>query len=154
MQELESKNISLPQLLSTAFPNHKWYPWLFKHHQVPRYFWNSKQNQRWYLEWLRERLNFQSLEDWYSIKHDHFAQYGGHQLLDLYDGSPFKLLSTIYSEHQWVAWKLDRLPRSWWTDPTNQLAYMEWAAKCLNVKCLEDWYNVSQEKFVMLAKGM
>lgn len=143
-------SIPLVQLLSTAFPAHQWHPWLFKNQQVPRHFWTSKQNQLWFLRWLEEHLNLKSLDDYYSIKHDHF---GGHQLLDLYDGSPFKLLSTIYADHQWVVWKLDRLPRSWWSDPQHQLEYMEWAAKCLNVQSLEDWYNVSQEKFVALSKG-
>lgn len=52
-------------LLMQMFPDYKWLPWRFNN--VPINYWRSAENQRKYMDWLGEKLGFNSIEDWYSI---------------------------------------------------------------------------------------
>src|SRR5689334_5049982 len=45
-------NNSLFEALKTVYPEYKWLPWKFA--QVPRGYWQSKENIKNYLDWLAE----------------------------------------------------------------------------------------------------
>ena len=38
-----------------------------------------------------------------------------------------------------------KVPNGYWKVKENQLQYMNWLSQKLNIKTMEDWYNVSQE---------
>jgi hypothetical protein len=61
----------------------------------------------------------------------------------MYNGSPSRLLSTLYPEYDWLPWKFDRCPNKFWENVNNQRKFMEWATKELNIKDMSDWYTVS-----------
>ena len=77
---------------------------------------------------------------------------GGKTVLNMYSGSLSKLLSSIYPEHNWQLWKFNQVPANWWIN--NAKLFMEKAARELNIKSLEDWYNVSREVFSHLLKKL
>ena len=52
-------------LLSTEFPDHKWHGWMFVH--TPQNFWNDINNRRDYVEWLRKKLGFDTMESLYQL---------------------------------------------------------------------------------------
>jgi hypothetical protein len=64
-------------------------------------------------------------------------------LLDKYKGSPLLLLSSVYPEYGWLPWKFASLPRKFWGDVKNQRKFIDWAAKELNVKEINDWYKIT-----------
>lgn len=59
---LNRSNGSPPKVVISAFPDHKWLTWKFG--TVPMRFWDDKNNQKQYLEWLGVQLGFSSMEDW------------------------------------------------------------------------------------------
>ena len=44
-----------------------------------------------------------------------------------------------------MPWKILQTPKRFWNDRKNITAYMDWLAETLNIKTMEDWYNVSAE---------
>lgn len=67
-------------------------------------------NQKKYLDWLGETLGYKSQNDWYELSQDIVDQNYGAGLLHLkYDGSPVTLLSTVYSELEWIPWKFEHV---------------------------------------------
>jgi hypothetical protein len=70
---------------------------------------------------------------------------GGDSILHKYNCSPALLLSTVYSEYEWLPWKFDISPQNYWGNVNNRKKFMEWAAQQLNIKDMADWYKVSQK---------
>ena len=52
-------------MISTIFHEKEWLPWKFE--TVPNGFWNDKNNQRNFLEWLGNELGFKNQDDWYKV---------------------------------------------------------------------------------------
>ena len=57
---------SLAKLLESIYPQYEWLPWRFS--SLSPDFWNNKENQLKYINWLSQKLNIQSMEDWYKVK--------------------------------------------------------------------------------------
>ncbi len=56
----------------------------------------------------------------------------------------FTLLPSVYPEHEWLPWKFRRhTPTGFWNDQSNQRKFVEWAATELQVKEMDDWYNIT-----------
>ena len=55
------------------------------------------------------------------------------------------LLAQAYPEYNWLPWKFSRLPLNYWGDVNNLKKYLEWAAKELNIKEMDDLYKVSHQ---------
>jgi hypothetical protein len=53
------------------------------------------------------------------------------------------MLSTLYSEYEWLPWKFTTAPRRIWSDNKNVKMFLDWAGKQLGVKDISDWNNVS-----------
>src|SRR5688500_257370 len=70
-------------------------------------------------------------------------QHGGSSLIDKYDGSPSKLITSIYSELEWNCWQFKMIPRGLWDDTRNQQEFMNWLATKVGVEKQEDWYTVT-----------
>ena len=63
-------------------------------------------------------------------------------MLFTYSMSMFKLLTSIYTEYEWLPWRFSRAPPGFWSDPLNQRKFMDWAAKELKINKLSDWHQV------------
>lgn len=55
------------------------------------------------------------------------------------------MLTTILPEYPWQLWKFPRVPLNFWAEKSNQKQFLEWVYKQLNMKDMEDWYNVTME---------
>ncbi len=67
---------------------------------------------------------------------------GGGRLLLIHD-SVSQLFSTLYPDFEWLPWLFGKVPKNYWGDVNNQLKFLNWAGKKLNINKMEDWYNVS-----------
>jgi hypothetical protein len=80
-QVLSFKDSSLYLAVSSVFPSHKWYPWLFKplranNQKVPRGYWKVLENHRLFCDWFMQHYQLNNLEDWYSVTTPQFEEYG------------------------------------------------------------------------------
>ena len=73
---------------------------------------------------------------------------GGQTLLPLYSDSLYKLLSTIYPEHEWLPWKFSQ--NTYWDDSGNWKEFFDYAASKLHIKEMSDWYKITAEVYKML----
>lgn len=122
-------------------PEYNWLPWQFS--ITPKGYWSDISNQKTYMNWLFNKLNYKTIEDWYNVTgQDIIGNHGG-GLLEKYKGSPIKLLSSVFPEYNWLPWKFHSIPKGFWEKDGNQMVYMKWLEDKLNVKSEEDWYNVS-----------
>jgi len=131
------------RLLAAAFPKHKWVPWLFV--AAPNGFWQSKKNQKAYLEWLGRRLGYSQPDDWYEVTVEDFRNHGGHALIRAY-GSYVHAVKALFPRHDWCEWKFQN-HRHFWDDAENRRRYMGWLGEQLGYRRPEDWYQVSQRQF-------
>ena len=144
---LLNKYESSPQkILKNLFPSKEWLPWKFN--RVIQYFWDSVENQKWYMDWLFKELGYESDEDWYIIKCQNFSKNFGGGLLFKYDGSTYKLFKTLYPKKEWLPWKFGMSPLNFWDSVENQKWYMDWLFKELGYQKMEDWYKITRLIFI------
>jgi hypothetical protein len=78
--------------LRALYPSHKWKK---PKQQKPWGHWNSKINQRVFLDQLATKLNIQKPEDWYSIRPDTVKTMGGSFVYTHYNGSLIEGTDTV-----------------------------------------------------------
>jgi hypothetical protein len=71
-------------------------------------------------------------------------------LLTKYGGSPAKVVSSIYSEHNWEDQKFNK-SLGYWENIQNQRSFLDNIGKELGLKDIKDWYHVTQSQ--IKAKG-
>ena len=143
------------QLLSHVYPEHQWDPWKFDKSYG---FWNDVTNQQAYLTWLAKQLDIQDPSDWYNVSRKvkiniyfvcvefkDIIKWGGAGLISKV--TLYELLQTKHPDYNWLPWKFEKCPKSYWTDNKNVRKYMDWAGKQLNVKDMSDWYNFKGKVF-------
>jgi hypothetical protein len=64
-------------------------------------------------------------------------------ILNKYNSSLYLLVSSIYSEYEWLPWKFTLAPINYWNSINNHKRFIDWASKQLNIKDMSDWYKVS-----------
>ncbi len=67
--------------------------------------WGNISYQRHFMDDLAKKLNITSKSEWYKVTWSTLKQYGGSELLRIYDYSPMELFKTIYPEYPWVSLK-------------------------------------------------
>ena len=133
-------------LISTIYKEYDWLPWKFKN--VETGFWENHENQEKYMIWLFKELKYTKLEDWYTISIRVInKEYGGTTLTQKYNSNPYKLISAIYKEYDWLPWKFHNVEESFWKDINNQKKYMIWLFEELGYTKYEDYYTLSNDHF-------
>ena len=69
----------------------------------------------------------------------------GSTLIQYNNNSYTNLITNFYSNYNWLPWKFVQTPRRYWNDMENVKEYMNWLSEQLNIKTMEDWYNVTYE---------
>ena len=106
--------------------------------------WNLKGNQEAFFGHLAQKLGFESLDGFYGVSPGDIRNNGGKGLLDyVFGGSVSNALETIYPDHNWMAWRLGRVPNSFWEDENNQISFMNWLGSFLGFNKMEDWYTIT-----------
>ena len=54
-----------------------------------------------------------------------------------------RLITDIYQDYDWLPWKFNRLSIDFWKDDKFARRYLDWLANELNIKSMDDWYNIS-----------
>lgn len=115
------------------------------HGRVLSSTWENRENQKKYAKWLGEKLGYIKTEDWYKITGKIFIDNYGSALLRVQAGnSPIQLVKILFPENEWLEWKFNKTPNSFWKDRKNQLKYVKWLGEKLGYIHREDWYNITQ----------
>jgi hypothetical protein len=138
-------NNSPYQTLKSLYPEKEWLPWKFG--MTYHNFWESIENQKWYMEWLFKQLGYQTEEDWYKVTTKDFSDNNGDGLLNYYDRSPYQNLKFLYPEKEWLPWKFGMTYLGFWESIENQKWYMEWLFKQLGYQNEDDWYKITAQDF-------
>ncbi len=64
--------------------------------------WKHIQSQRVFLDQIAKTLNITNQNGWYRVTLKTLLQHGGSELLELYNDSTSKLLSTVYPEYLYI----------------------------------------------------
>lgn len=135
---------SVQKILIDGFPGVKWKEWLFC--KISKGFWDSADNQRRYLEWLGNELGYGDIrkhhEKWYAIDKSDIMANHGLTLLKIF-GSASALVTGVFPEIEWKEWMFRNPPDGFWNVKDNRMRYLGWLGDQLNIKEMDDWYNVT-----------
>lgn len=100
------------------------------------------------MDWLGGRLCYRMPEDWYAVrKRDFQANYGGGMLARIYGDSPIAAVKEYLGDFELHPWFFTSVPKGFWEDRANRLAYMNWLGKQLNYQAPQDWYGIKKSHF-------
>jgi hypothetical protein len=144
---------TLSGILEKVYPDYEWLPWKFDY--SPRHLWEEPNQQRKFMEWAGKQLKIKEMSDWYNVSlkvieffifqveiQQEIVDLGGGNLLQKYYKSPSQLLSGVFPDYEWLPWKFIHCPQNYWEDEKNQRKFLDWAAKQLSIKDMQDWYKV------------
>jgi hypothetical protein len=98
---------------------------------------------------LGNKLGFRDIIDWYRVTSKDILLNGGSGLLEQYNNSVYNALLEIFSEFSWKPWKFKNVaPKGYWDNIEIQREFMQEMAGKLNVKKMEDWYNVTRSDII------
>ena len=109
-------------------------------------YWESKENQKKFLDDLQIKLKLKNVKDLQQITVRTLQDNGGSRILRYYD-SFYELLCTIYPEEYWNPYDFKIVPRGYWTDDKNIKDFVSIVAKKYKVSKMEDWYRISDVQF-------
>lgn len=90
-------------------------------------FGRAKKISENFFDWLQLKLGFKEMDGWYTIKQEEINKHGGQGLLrHHYNCSPSKALQEVYPEHNWLLWKFNSIPKSYWDAKNHQREFLEW----------------------------
>jgi len=69
------------------------------------------------------------------------STYIGSALLRYYGGSLQTMLTTVFPTHDWKPWRFVQVTKGFWK-PAEIRCFLEYLATKLNMKNMEEWYNV------------
>jgi hypothetical protein len=107
--------------------------------RVPKGYWDNIENRKHFMNQLGKTLGFKTVEDWYKLTTSMVKSHGGSVLL-MQMGSISKLVSSVYPDHNWIVWKFNQVPKSYWKVQENQQACLKTLEKEMNIRTLDDWY--------------
>jgi len=135
---------SLRNVLLKVYPEHNWLPWKFG--PVEQKYW-TKENQRMFFDSIASEIGIRNLDDWYNIKTSTIVEKGGGTILNYYYGDSLsQALITLYPNHEFLLWKFNKVPSTFWKNLDNQRKFFDWVAKQLHLKKPDDWYQVSPKE--------
>ena len=113
-------------------------------------YFQSIENQKQFMDYLKNKFQLNSLDDWYQITRKQLKENGGKSLISYYYSNDMKLLlSTIYPHHNWnfnILIKLNSI--GYFKSIENQQKFMDDLFKKLELKSIEDWNKVSMSSII------
>jgi len=123
-------------------------PFIIINGRYKRGTWENKENHKRYAEWLFNKKEFKSMEDWYKIQLNDFSKYKGKNgLLKIYNGSYSLFLKNVYPDYLWYEWLFLQCPNNFWDDINNHKRYAKWLYNKKEFKSMEDWYKIQINDF-------
>lgn len=91
------------------------------------------------------------LSPWYQVDNLTLRKLGiSTPLQEIYRGSLYLMLKTVYSDHEWLPWKFRVLPKGVIGDEVVIKKALEHVETELKISCLEDWEKVSKADLARL----
>jgi hypothetical protein len=131
---------SLYKTLKEVYPEHNWDESRFS----PKHYWKDIHKQRKKFEEVAKELNINELDDWYKVSRAEVYN-RIHFVKEIYNDL-LTALRAIYPQHPWDETRFKVLPKNYWKDAQHQKLKLESIAAELNIKELDDWYNVPKPK--------
>jgi hypothetical protein len=142
---ISSSNMTYQKLISIAYPEYKFYNFLFCTN-AERGHWDKIDNCKEALLYYYDYNNFNSMECFYSVSRKMLDSFGLSRPIEKY-GNVFKLLNNCFPEFNWDKDKFKR--RDWsYCEDVKAVIYKIMIS---NNWCIEDLYNISQD--FMIEKG-
>ena len=136
-------NDSITYLMSKMYPDYNWLLFRFSS-KVPKDHWDNIENQKQFMDWLRKKEGYNTMEDLYKINTKVIRKYGGGGLLGQYYNDSFtKLLKALYPNYNWFEWKFYNVKRGFWKNKENHKKYIEWLKQELGYTNMEDLYKMT-----------
>lgn len=148
---LVMNNWSATAVVKSVYPEYPWLGWRFR--SSSKRYWENVDNQRQFMDWLGKQLGIAQWQDWYKVTRAQIGENGGWAIIHRYNGSPSSILTTVYPQFSWELWKFDRSPREFWNDENQVQQYLQWVAKELNIKSIDDWMILAKHRLAKLKKG-
>jgi len=111
-------------------------------------FWKNIENQKKYMSWLENELEYKEPSHWYKVSQSTFVNNYGYGLLMQYQKSPIKIVQKFISGYDFITWKFKNVPKGYWSDKKNRKDYMEELGQNLGFEKPEDWYAVTYNTFL------
>jgi hypothetical protein len=133
------------QVLQNVYPEYDWKPWRFQN--CPKDTWDDFENHRGFMDDLKVKLGYTTMDDWYKLTYDVLQANKGRQLLGRYNHSTSLVVRTVYPEYDWKFWRFAHASQGSWASMTNCKEYMEFLRNILGYQTYEDWYKVKRGDF-------
>lgn len=133
---------SVSKALEDLYPEHEWLTWKFND-PAPSKTWNNTQLQKEFMNYFAKELKMKKMEDWYAVTGAQICEKGGSGLIDKFQNSPSNMIMSVLPEHSWDLRKFNRKSIDTWGDMSSQRNLMSQLTRDLNIKQIEDWYNVT-----------
>jgi hypothetical protein len=111
---------------------------------TPKGFWKNKTNCLIFLKSLGKKLQFTSVDDWYTLKGSDVIKHGGRSLFLYY--TLYDLLKLIHPHKKIYKWLCSGGVVSWDEETTKN--YIKWFTNKLKIKTPTDWYSITQKDFI------
>ena len=120
----------------------------------PRNYWKSMENQRSFLEFVKQQFNLQTKEDWYQLTARKVRLVkGGGTFITLYKGSLHRALKAVYPEETWWISNFRSFPPYYWHNLERQYEFLEDYYHSNNMQNMEEWHKVSISDFTRTRGG-
>ena len=130
------------KFLKSVFPEYEWIEWKFN--SVPNGFWSDINNRKKFLEWLKQKLKYEVMEDWYNLTTQIIKENGGITILGYYNNSLIQMIKSYFPNYHWLEWKFRTTTMNYWNNLENRKKYAIWLGEELKYKNMEDWYKITQ----------
>lgn len=133
--------MSPSKMITSLLPEYPWNMEKFTRKITGK--WDNMQLQRNFLLEIGKRLNITKMEDWYEITQLQIIEKGGGGLLQRHRTSISRMITTVFSEHEWRLDMFIRAPKGLRNDSQGWRESLDSLGRRIGIKQMEDWYNVS-----------
>lgn len=144
VQYYDNSHIQFVQtVIKLIYPKHEWLEWNFN--KAPQHFWDLLTNQKKYMDWLFNKLEYNKMDDWYNLNINILRKNNAGGLINKYNNSHIQLLTAVYTEHEWLEWKFKYTSNKFWSNPINHKKFTDWLGKKLGYIELDHWYSITRD---------
>lgn len=86
------------------------------------------------------------MSPWYKVTFEQLQDLGAGGLLGgkFYNESIYKMVKTVYPEHEWLPWKFESMPKKYWADPDVVLSVLRYLKRAFGLTSRGDWEKITR----------
>ena len=142
------------KLLMAIYPNYPWEVQWRDHHLLlvkRKYYFQSIENQRSFMDQLFRNLNFNSMDDFLKLPKKIIRYNLADKLLWFYSNDMQELLSNIYPFYPWnfEEYQNNDYMTEYFKSHENQCNFIDQIYKKLKITSLDEWQSITQNRFTL-----